>query len=331
MARMWVCGLVLVLVIAQGTPASGRDYELVKEWESALGPVEEGAFYRTTVCPDGAVLLTDSLGRLWALDGTGKELFQKAAPELQRVLASACGADHFYAAAMESHKLLVYERVATPPDLRLAASVSTGNLVAYRLEETGGSIVYALGFRPGVREAIHPVHTTQGLLPAFAEPPQASPGIQCHSPAELGSLVWDKTRKRLIHVPGNPYEFRVYDAAGAALLRRPRNDPGFGPRRVDLARGIVLPSDRVARAARLPDGRFITQVIQQVPFNTPDGFRAEAYLELFDADFQFLAAIPLAGAALGLFQGTSEDGGLYFSRHSAPDGIRLLKATLRVR
>lgn len=332
MSRLRVTLLCLLpVVFPTGVARSAENgWTLVKDWQVSLGSVPEGhPFYRAAICADGTNYLSDALGRVVELDVNGKVVSDVQFPELNALAVSCDDESHLIAApageirtiGLGSDGSLKVIRSTPMPDPRAAWAIAPAGSYGF----------FVLGL--GLEKTTAFVHLVdkQGVVVTRRE--AAASGTPAAISAALnGSLAWDRVSQQVLYIPSNPYVFTRYHPARGLVGSTPRNDPNFHvPRSGGIAAGVDSRGDRVVRAAYLPNGDVLVQVLKEgVVFNSQvrqNVVHGSGYMELFDHDLN-LKATGISVRGFGLFSGAAQDGSLYFNFSSTPDGGRVVKAHL---
>lgn len=297
---------------------------LTSKWTVRLGATNASGIYRLAPCADGDVYLSDASGRLVLLNRDGSLLSDTPVhKELSGAAAIACDSGDRLIAVADS--LLVLTRSGSAASLSAKISLPKTAPYAHRLAIAGNGTFYFTGTRDG-KAFIHQMDTQGNLLRSFGTPPSASRPYLSRLAGVRGALVWDATRQRLLYIPSNPFEIRIYDQDGTLTAVKPQADAGLKPPRVDPESGAPLPSDEVMGAAMIPGNRLVVQVLKGQPTPT-GGYHRIPYLYVFDADLNPVAVIRQTDPA-GVLQGAASDGTLYFAWITLKTGIQVVAQSL---
>ncbi len=330
LSRSFLFGCMSVLLAAAAWGAEANR-SLVKEWEVSLGPMAEShTFYRSAVCSDGTYYFSDGLGRIVQTDAAGVVVGDVHIEQLRDVLAVTCDEHlHFVGAlinqlvtvALDGNRVLSVLRT-TP----IAPDIGTSMAIA----RSGGDGYLVLAVK-GVSVTAHRINSDGQVLAshpgAVVEPPWSLGN------AANGTFVRDPSSNEVLYMPETPYIFMKYSSEKGLVSAIPRNDSAFQlPQRGGASADLRAPGDRVMRAAYLPGGDVLVQVVKRsVVFSNraqSNVIRATSYLELFDHSLT-LKASGIAVQGFGQMQGAAQDGSLYFSNISREGGIHVFKAQLR--
>ena len=290
---------------------------LHKEWETRLGDARRGVIYRVAVCPDGAVYVTESTGRVMMVSADGKALFDTHVTGLPPVTTAACDArERLYIGGGNAVSVL---EPAPDGQMHKVSSFRT-DFHPIRLLLAGPDDLFALG--PGT--GIYRLSKSGKKISRFGANPTARTAKAARSFAQDGALLWDPAKRQVLFIPRNPYGVQIYALDGRIVSVKPVAGTNLHPPRLDPASGRPLPnrSDMVFNAARLPDGTLVTEVLRR----REDG-STNASVEVLDTDFRIVSSgIPVA-YTYGLLAGADDDGVLYFSK-IGPPGVSIVRARL---
>ncbi len=321
--------VLLRLLTGQSAVDAAKHFET--RYSVDIWPVDSSTVYRGSVCPNGTVLVTNTLGDvalIWA-DGS---VLRRNYPALQGALGNTCSDGNIaYISARGGlvRSFAVLQAGLVEQNVLFAGGSRAGLLVA-------DSQLFVLGLAPK-RTAPSSEYLRVVQLPGGANARSVpidlplSVGTVYNELVLHGTLLFQKPQHRVLYIPYNPFEVWCLNPAGdvqevihpqthhrraSIYSGQPTADPFFWER-----------EDWVTSAAVLPDGRLIAEIHRGAARGNSDAARPN-HVEIFDPTFHLIADdVPLP-TAVGSLLGADSAGFVYSMSVSASRGVSVTKLAL---
>jgi hypothetical protein len=292
--------LSLVCVAGALPCYSAEPYSLVAQWQIDFGRGQEQATYRTAVCPDGTVYLSDNFGRVAVINDSGKVISRQLRREFVGANALACDASsRLYVATREIVVMRNNVMVSrAPTDVRISA-----------LAPAGDGTLYACGTSTGSRQPLHRIAADGTVLKSFGDDQPGAYRLDTD-----GLLLWQPDRKHVLFIPRwLSFEIQAYDPAGRYL-------GAYGPRSSFIRPVDIRPDPLLGDATgagRLAGGEILVQ-------RALTDWRQQPALLVYDSVLHRLGYVT---TDMHRLIGAAGDSGVYFADVS-PKNLQVFKMTL---
>lgn len=317
-----------VALVAQASQTNAS-YRLAQDWKASLGPRGEGSYiFRVAVCADGSAFLSDGRGRLIRINSQGEKTNdQSGIVQLTTTVSLACDSNGRAVAGTTATAALTVVESRPDKGFAIVARIKPQPLVApfeiLPLSKDQGYIV--LGIGNNSKEPVHKLSVTGQVEANFGDVTAQPTEHLSIRAAVNGTLLWDDVHQSVLYLPENTYTLSEFTPGGDKLGQGNRAEAGFRTVQLDPGTGRALPNDRIVRAAMLPSGNILVQVVKHDPIG-PSTVSSSTYLEVVDTALSRKAQV--IGDAPGHLWGSDSKGGIYFTSISTADGLNVIKAHL---
>ena len=294
-------------------------YRLEPMWQVSLEePGRRGVIYRQAVCDDGATYLTDSTGRVVAVNSDGQLYFDLVLdPEALDTIAASCTADG---------DLLIsngQELTRLRFDGRSLSVVERWPMTAFVLARRASDIL-ALGYASAQEPVIWQVMAASQEPRVFASLRDVARGSDLPS----AQLTWNSVRNRAVYMPSGGAEAHAFAHDGSPAGLFPRPDWSALTRPPSHLMASPGPQDRVLALKALPDGRYLSFAVKHRELGST-GVGSSLVLEVLDEYLQRVGSVE-NGDGYGHPIGISKGGDVFLAQIT-PKSSTLTRAKLTER